>query len=403
MFNNVDEAISFIENKRNSNKNGHLNVDIILDILNKPYNNYKKIHIGGTNGKGSTVSFLANLLINHNYKVGTFTSPFITNFNERIRINNLDISDEELLYYINRILEIEKSYPLTFFEFITVIAFLYFSDKNVDYALIEVGIGGLNDVTNLVNYDLSLITNVGYDHMDILGNTIEEILYNKLGIIKENNTLITTITNFNNEIINYCLTKNSKCIILNEINIIKLNPLTIKLNNNIYELSLNGIYQASNAVLAITAFKYLIEEYKEDIIKYSLKNTKWPGRFEIYRNIIIDGAHNIHGMNALVNSLKSIYPNEKFTFVFCVMKDKESIKMLSLIKDISNLIILTKIDYDRSQETNFLFKNLDFNNKIIINNLEDIFEYINTLDNKIIFTGSLYFISLVRKYLLKLK
>lgn len=400
MFNNIKDAINYIETKKVINKD-HQRVKNVLNYFNNPENNYHLIHVAGTNGKGSTVAFLREMLINHNYKVGTFTSPHIISYNERISYNGYPIDDDSLLYYINEILKLDEKYPLTFFEISFVISLLYFKDKKIDYAIIEVGIGGLKDVTNLLNYELSLITNIGFDHMNKLGNTLEEIFYQKIGIVKENNYLITTITNFDELIKKHCLKYHSQYQIIKEYEIIKFNPLTFKLDNNIYQTSLLGNHQALNASLSIKAFKHLIKNYDEDKIKYSLLHTFWPGRLEKIDNYLLDGAHNIPAATALINTLKSIYPNQKFIFIYAAMKDKETKKVLDILKDYSKLLILTKLEYYRFEEPINLFNEIDFKNKIIINNINDILKYLNKLEGIKIFTGSLYLVSEVRKILLE--
>jgi folylpolyglutamate synthase/dihydrofolate synthase len=192
VFNNVSEAIYWIENKKRKDKRKDLTrMKNLLAILNNPQNSYKIIHIAGTNGKGATCNYITNILIHHNFNVGRFISPYILKFNERIEVNGISILDQELLDITNYIYPIIIKYEeehddlVMFFELLTIIGLLYFKIKNVDYAVVECGLGGLLDATNAIDSKLQVIPSVGYDHMNVLGNTLEEIALHKLGIVKD--------------------------------------------------------------------------------------------------------------------------------------------------------------------------------------------------------------------------
>jgi len=197
-FNDITTCLNYIENqKRRHGKTNMDNMFALCELFGNPQNNFKTIHVAGTNGKGSIVSYMTSILMEAKYKVGSFTSPYIDCFNERIECNKEYIPDEKIIEYANLIID---AYPKmdelglerpSFFAFITIMAFMYFSEIKVDVAVIECGIGGLLDDTNVITPVLSIISNVAFDHMNVLGNTISEIATNKLGIVKKNVPLVT--------------------------------------------------------------------------------------------------------------------------------------------------------------------------------------------------------------------
>ena len=239
ILNNIQECISFIESQHRIGTKSLLHMQQLCQIFNHPEKSFKSIHVAGTNGKGSVVAYLKNVLLNSGLNVGTFTSPYIECFNERITLNGKFIPDEDVINLTNLILQ---KYPIleennidkpSFFELVTLICFLYFEKTKPDIAIIEVGIGGLLDSTNLITPLLSIISNVDYDHMNILGNTIEEIALNKLGIVKEEIPLITIFDERINDLINQtCLNKHTICYYVkpNDIKLIQLD-----LNNTIFD------------------------------------------------------------------------------------------------------------------------------------------------------------------------
>ena len=185
MFTTVTDAVNWIESvKRFGDKYDLSRIELACKLLGNPEKDLPVIHIAGTNGKGSTVSYLKHILLQQGYNVGTFTSPYIVRFNERITYNDNDISDEEFVYYVNQVYKLhhkvlnEYNDVITFFELITLISFLFFKDKEVDFVIYEVGLGGKLDATNVVRPMITAITSISYDHMHILGNTLEEIALN---------------------------------------------------------------------------------------------------------------------------------------------------------------------------------------------------------------------------------
>ena len=252
--------------------------------IKNPQNKFKVIHVTGTAGKGSTSSMIANGLKEAGYKVGLFTSPHLIKINERIKINNKNISDKKLNEYIKFYF---KKFPnLSFSQYLTLIMLKYFSDENIDYLICEVFVGGKNDTTNIFKQPIAtIISSIGLDHKKFLGNTTNKILNEKLGIIKKNSILFTRL---NNEIV---IKKTEK---------IQCKYFHVKTLKN---TNLKGKFQKENAGIAFEVLKYL--NINEKIIKKSLNNVSWPGRIQfLEKNILVDCAHNTIGMQALYEYVK---------------------------------------------------------------------------------------------------
>lgn len=418
MFKTLEEAQNWIENiKRFGSKLDLKRMEKVTEILGHPEKSFKSIHVGGTNGKGSTSTYLKNILNHAGYKVGIYTSPYVVEFNERIGIGDNYITDEEIIFYSNQLYPLteqmlEDDETVTFFEVLTLMAFLYFRDQQVDYAIIEVGLGGLLDATNVIIPEISVITNISYDHMKQLGNTLESIAINKLGIVKDNVPLVTAIENINLFPLFAEVTAkhNSRLKILNfdlvtEIEVKE--QTTFKYNENRYTLNLTGYHQVKNAILAIEVIRLLrmINNVKitENDIYEGLKTARWPGRFEIFNhNIVIDGAHNIDGIQALVKSVKSVYPKKHLKCLFSVMRDKEHRKMIEELDNFCDELYFTEFEYQRRADAEELFLESTHYHKSFHKDYQAIFNQLRNLndDEVLIVTGSLYFISEIRKMLI---
>lgn len=415
MFDNATEAIDWIEHiERVGEKRTDLSrMNLALEILGNPEKDLKIIHVAGTNGKGSTASFIKNILIEGGFNVGSFFSPYIISFNERIQYNYGYISDADLVLYTNTVFNVRKimidkfnSY-LTFFEVVTLIGICYFYAKGVDYAILEVGLGGKLDATNFCNACVSVITNIGYDHMSQLGNTLEEIALNKLGIIKEGNHLITTVDRSLWPLfLNYTLDKKATIQIIDteDINVYDTEYTSFCYNEVDYDLNMIGIHQAYNAALAIATINYIEPLITDKVIKRGLLNTMWPGRLEIVKTnpkVILDGGHNIHGITALVETIKKNYGH--VNIVFACLADKESKKMIDKLKEVAKALIITEIDYHRGLKAQELYDNVDYCNKILEPNFEQALLTGINLNDTLVVTGSLYFISRARAFLKRMK
>ena len=410
MFKNLNDALNWLYVQKKSKRREDLTrIKNCVDLLNLSPS-YKVIHIAGTNGKGSTASFIKKLLQLKGFNVGFFTSPFVVKFNERIQINDEYISDEEIVNYINKLYYFAHNYQekyldtIPFFELTFLMSLMYFKDNNVDYLVLECGLGGRLDATNIFNSIVSIITNVGFDHMNQLGNTLESIAWHKLGIVRKDHECFTCV---NGKVKDYFLSyANEYELHINYVyddvtNIVSYEDyIQFEYKGSKYKTTMNAKYQAYNASLAIAVIKELFPNYEDELINKALCLTTWPGRFEeIIPNVIIDGAHNIHGIEALVESLKNKYQDTKFKVVFTALHDKQIAEMLKSLDEIAYFYYFTTIVDSRATEVNY-FKELTSKEYVLI---DDYREAINkALEDKqadeiLVITGSLHFISEVRK------
>ena len=417
------DAKSFIEwvqsQKRFSKKTNLDNMKYFCKLLCNPESSFKAIHVTGTNGKGSTVAMLTSVLMAKGYNVGTFTSPYIECFNERIAFNTKPIDDDDLLKMANRVIEIypileENNFPKpTFFEFITLCAFCYFKSlNNLDYAVIEVGMGGRLDSTNVITPIVSIITNVALDHMQILGNTKEAILKEKLGIVKDNIPVVCGLKEENLKMIatNVANIHNSQIVFpkYNEVKNVKcdLSKTCFTYQGQDYQLSLLGFHQVENALLVIETFNLLKDDLKLSFqdLHNGLKNTKWVGRLEKINDdpvIYIDGGHNIDGISRITEFVKSLnIPNVRA--VISISHDKELLPMIKMVDKTFDEIIFTSYTYARSAKAEDLYNLSSSKNKKCIENLDVAVKYVLTNKKPItIFLGSLYLASEIRNKLKK--
>lgn len=422
-FNNATEFIKWVESQKRFSKKESLDkMHYLMKLFDNPQNKFKSIHITGTNGKGSTVAMLRSILMDKGLNVATFTSPYITVFNERIGFNGYNISNEDLIKYANQILEkydqIEKDgyEPLTFFEFITVLAFIYFSNiKDLDVAVIEVGMGGRLDCTNVITPVLSMLTNVALDHMQVLGDTLDKILVEKLGIVKNNVGIAIGVKDesLRNIANNYVKEHNSfvKYSSINDLTIKKcdtnLSIFDYKNYSNI-ELGLIGYHQIENAILVIEAFEIIkdIFNLSKDNLYNGLRNVKWQGRLEVVSKepyILVDGGHNIDGLTRICEFVKTLnYKNKRA--VISISHDKELTEMIKLIDDTFDEIIFTKYAYARSADVDVIYEMSNHQNKKKTENVEEAINYVyNNKTDFTIFVGSLYLVSEVRDIILNKK
>ena len=375
-----------------------------LEDLGHPEKKFRSILVAGTNGKGSTSAFLESLFRHYGYKTGLFTSPHLIKENERWQVNRKEIDDKKLKDYIYKLKPIIEKYNLTYFEACTVLAFLYFSEEKVDIAVVEVGLGGRWDATNVLDPEISVITNVSFDHTHILGNTLLDIAFEKTGITRENKPAI--IGKNQPEIIHWLGERKVKEYYVKDVDYftqdIDFNKYDYHFKDHIFEkleISMIGKRQIENSSLALTTFLVFLEKNNqpvvEKIIRTSLYRTKWKGRMEVVNKnplIIIDGAHNEEGLIKTFNEIKEIFPNKKIYSLFSFMKDKDVKKMIEIIKQNSQLYLATTMPFSRSATAED-FKNFDVEN-IKDNHKEAIRELKSKADKDtiILITGSLYFI-----------
>ncbi len=381
---NYNQALKFLYKLKGKKYNLDLGaIKGLLSKLSNPQDKLKVIHIAGTNGKGSTAAMLSSILKEAGYKVGLYTSPHLIEFNERFQINKKKITDKDILKYFNKI------YPYyeneTFFEFTTALAFLYFYEKKVDFLILEVGMGGRLDATNVITPLVSVITNISLEHQQYLGKNIRKIAYEKAGIIKNNVPVVTGATGSAlTEIKKIAKKRKSK------IHIIKNSSKSIKLN-------LNGKFQKNNALLAIKTIELLKKDYKitKSDIKKGLLNIKWPGRLHfLTKNILVDCAHNLDAIKTIKKDLIKIKKQyKKLILITGIMSDKSHKEMLKELETLSDFIILTQPKIERSENPRVLFDEIKVKNKKIIKNVKAALNYakkIATKDDLIFITGSIF-------------
>lgn len=417
MFKNFEETKYWIEHiKKFGTKLDLSRITLVMERLGHPERSFPIIHVGGTNGKGSTASYIKNILMKQGFKVGLYTSPYIVKFNERITINNRYIEDEEVVRYTNMIYPIweelhEANNTVTFFELMTAICFLYFRNQLIDFAVIEVGLGGTLDATNVITPEVSVITNISYDHMNVLGYTLESIASNKLGIVKEGVPLVTAFDQdeLRDLFLSVTTANHSKLIRVDcdKVSDIKIAEKTTFCYEDIeYQLQLPGFHQIKNAITAMETIKQLDQRLTlnitQDAIQTGLSETKWPGRFEVFHhNIILDGAHNIGGINALKQTMLTMYPDKTIKCLVSIMHDKEHHKMVDVLDTFCDELYFTEFEYERRLDAKELFMESKHKNKMLYPDYKPIFEQLKQLskDEVLLVTGSLYFISAVRKLL----
>lgn len=354
-------------------------IEKILSIIGNPQKKYKIIHIAGTNGKGSTSKIINQILIESGIKVGLFTSPHLFSYTERLKVNNENISEYVFNRLVNDInnLALSNEIELSEFELITAVAFYYFYVKGVEYVVLETGLGGLLDATNVVEESLSVITNIDFDHTERLGDTIELIAEQKAGIIKENSIVIINENNLGLETIKKTAKqKNAKLILA---------------KNSELECSLKGQYQKENLGLALEVAKVLNIDL--NIIEKALKNVTWRFRTEYFenKNVLIDASHNPSGAKVLREFLDNQFPDKKKTFYFGCLKHKDYQKMLDILIKPEDELKIIEFDYPNSLK----FDELDEKYKAQkAQNIE--IEILNNKNLKI-FCGSIYMLGEVFK------
>jgi dihydrofolate synthase/folylpolyglutamate synthase len=428
----IDEAINWIHSRvKFGTRPGLMRIEKLLELVGNPEKKIKTIHVAGTNGKGSTTSFLASILIKQGLTVGTFTSPYITKFNERIEINGNYISDAELITLVKKyqplVAELDKDENfagITEFEIITAMAFDYFASAEVDVAVIEVGLGGMLDSTNVITPEVSVITTIGLDHQDILGETIEEIAAQKAGIIKENVPVVlgnitgaakhvllenaqakkSDVYQFNKD---FSITSEKEYKEWEEVFDFKNDKLEIQ---NIHS-HLLGHHQMENASVAIeTALLYSdIEnfELRTETIMEGVADAFWPARMEKISEkplIMIDGAHNPHAMLRLKENVETEFADRKIFILFSALTTKDILKMLEILVTIPNArVALTSFNYPKAVDlsTTSEYEHLPIDIISIWQfGIGDVLEKMKK-DDILLITGSLYFVSQVREFLLR--
>ncbi len=348
-------------------KLGLSNIRELMHVLGEPHKAFHSIHIAGTNGKGSTAAALSSILSANGFRTGLFTSPHLVSFTERMRINNSQISEPEVIDLASKVRRAADSSGLnpTFFEVVTAMAFCYFAEKKTDWAVIETGMGGRLDATNVLSPLVTIITNISRDHCEFLGESISDITREKAGIIKPGVPVITAarkpdvlhqltqiaesreadIHIYNNDFTGTLLMMDEKCIVMDYSGLEHYREITVPLS---------GEYQLYNSCLALRACEIINQKgfpISETSIRKGLKNVSIEGRLEHVSHdpqIILDGAHNPDAAASLALSVKKLWPGKKVILVVGIMGDKNIQGILSPIIQIADHVILTKAKYERS-------------------------------------------------------
>jgi len=413
MFKTENEVTNWIYSFRINKANRNLShLHRFLASIGNPHLKLKTIHVAGTNGKGSTVSYLCQALMEAGYKVATFTSPFITCFGERMSINKHPMPETKLIHHANRLKELlpTSTSKYTSFDIITLISFLYFSEENVDIAIYETGIGGRLDSTNVIMPLIAAITNVGHDHADVLGETQLERAMEKLGIVKEGIPLVTTEADPDliSEFKKVCAEKETTLYLP----LIHAKLLAIDETGAIFswgpykkvQIGMHGRHQFKNALLAMFVLEYLYLYGKfKDVNPAAISKARWQGRFEQVRiepPVVLDGAHNIEGIEALVDTVRLVYPHHKPIYVFSAIGTKDAKTMLEMLDADAYNVVTTAGTHPNSIDPEILANYtkegwFEHEYKTVIRGEIEEME----ADQVLIFCGSLYFIADVRKYL----
>lgn len=423
-----NDACSYLDNcYKFGSKRGHTNLKRLLNLLGNPQDKLKIIHIAGTNGKGSCCAFLSSVLREEGYNVGVFTSPHLIKYNERFKINDKDISDNEFCREIEKVqLAVNKLFKdseeyFAFFEIITAAAFCWFNEKNVDYVILEVGLGGRLDATNVIEKSvLSVITSISLDHTQILGDTVEKIAYEKGGIIKKNCPVVLycqgeKVYNVIDEI---CREKNAPLFYTNDYQaeIIKEDFNSTIFNAKILdkayknvEITMLGDYQIKNALnglMCVEALKKNGVEINEKAVYNGFKNAYISGRMEKISDfpcVFLDGAHNVGGCEELCSFLKGLKENgKKISLLMGVLADKSFNEMINDLSQNADNIVFTMPDNKRGLEAKELYNCLEDKEKCVFydDDYKKAFDYIlNFKDSDVIICcGSLYLIGDLKKY-----
>ena len=380
-----------------------------VDLLGNPEKTYPIIHVTGTNGKGSTIAFMRELFVAHGKKVGTFTSPHIISINDRICINGQPIADEDFIRTANQVKDMEKTLlethdHLSFFELLTLIALLYFGEQDVDLVLLEVGIGGLLDTTNVVTGEIAVITSIGLDHQETLGDSLEEIAEQKAGIFKAGKKAVIAKLAPEAELVcqkrakelDVALYRAGQDFTLKDSNFSSRLASFSRL-----EIGLEGTYQQENAALALQTFLLFMasreERVDEELVRQALQETHWAGRLERIRpQIYLDGAHNLPALTRLVEFIQEkIQQGYQVRILFGALKRKDYQGMLGYLTEQLPQVKLkvTGFDYQGSLDEK------DVAGYDLIPSYGDFiseFEEKANDQNLLFVTGSLYFISEVR-------
>ncbi len=369
---NFDEAVQYIHNTvKFGSKLGLTNITELLKRLGNPHRQFPSVHVAGTNGKGSVTSMTARVLHQAGYKVGMFISPYLERFTERIQVNFEEIPGEELVLLVEQVKEQVDgmvrdghNHP-TEFEIVTTLGFLWFAKQKVDIAVVEVGLGGRLDSTNVINPLVSVITSISFDHTRVLGSTLSEIAFEKGGIIKPGVPVVSyPQLEEAAEVIKRLALERGSCyygVLQDQIKerdtALSVQHFDFTFQGNTWEnlaIHLPGKHQQLNAACAITALQILKEKgfnISDEILYAGLDQARWPGRLEVMGEsptILLDGAHNPSGAQALVDAMRLYFPNKQIYLILGVLHDKDVSGVTGILCSMADRVIVTKPDSPRA-------------------------------------------------------
>lgn len=401
---NHEQAIEWMVKQRNR-EIGFSSFQKYLDEHENHLEQLRIIHVAGTNGKGSTVSMMMHCLKEAGYKVGTFTSPHLFVHEDRIRINGQILPETDFLRIFNARKELWEQHHLSMFEMDLDLAAVWFQEQHVDVVLLEAGLGGKNDSTNVISSSLaSVIVSIGLDHMERLGKTVEAIAEEKAGIIKEKGLVICGEKKEScfEVIRNKAAEKDAELIQIQQATLLSQSPIVFDYQGMRFELSERALYQVHNACCAIETLLQLrkrkLISICDEALFNGMKKAQWAGRFDVVDEhplTIVDGAHNSHGMQALAESIKNL--KRPLIGVFACLKDKDKDEMIASLAEIVDELILTEFDFYRAmpvqqiQVPESILKNSDWKDAVKMAQLKG-------REGTVLITGSLYFISEVMSY-----
>jgi dihydrofolate synthase/folylpolyglutamate synthase len=374
-----DNAISFLYAlQKHGIKLGLENTSRLLSLLGAPQEKFRSVHIAGTNGKGSTSAMIASMLRAAGFRVGLFTSPHLVSFTERIKVNGIEMKESDVVEYTDEIRGVVSnhfSHSPTFFEYVTAMAFLYFERREVEWAVIETGMGGRLDATNVISPSLTVITRIGFDHQEYLGHTLKGIAMEKAGIIKE--TIPVVSSSQDNEAMEvveeraremnsgiYVYGKDFTArIVASDLHGITFDYEGGKILPRLF-VPLCGMHQVENASVAVRAIELLMgEDTRQAAITKGLSSTEWPGRLELTQistacDLLIDGAHNAPASLALAGAVERYYKPfyKKIVLILGVMADKDVEGIIKPLLPLATEVILTAPDYGRAAAPERLLK-----------------------------------------------
>ncbi|PNZ47008.1 bifunctional folylpolyglutamate synthase/dihydrofolate synthase [Staphylococcus simulans] len=415
-MNYLDSLYWIHERNKFGIKPGTKRMEWMLERLGHPEQNIKGIHVGGTNGKGSTVAYLRAALVENGYDVGTFTSPYIETFNERISLNGSPVSDDVIVDLVARVkpvseeMEAETEYgTATEFEIITTMMFLYFGAiRPVDFVIVEAGLGIKNDSTNVFSPILTILTSIGLDHTDLLGSTYLDIAKDKGDIIKADTPFVYSVKEDDalKYLSEYAEKQQAPAYELDkDISVVsEEDEFTYRFKD--YELEnialhMLGEHQKENAALAITALIVMFEagQIQLDFNKMikAMEEVSWTGRIEEVKEkplMIIDGAHNNESIDALVSTIQNYYHKDKVDILFSAVSGKPIHHMLEDLGQIADHVYITNFDFYRAKPKEEIANEAEHFDPILIDDYVDFVE--NYEGDTLVITGSLYFISEVK-------